>query len=142
LRQLHEVGYLHSDVKPNNVVLDAFCDWTDLITVVSQQSTVIVNESARVHLVDFGLSESFITEAPDGGWQHIRCKKINRTLGNKFFMSLSQLKKYGKATLYPITYLFVASSRRNYLEQLLYTLVFLAKGDLPWSLKRSHQTIS
>jgi len=55
-------------VKPNNVVLDAFCDWTDLFTVVNQQSTVIVNESARVHLVDFGLSESFITETPDGGW--------------------------------------------------------------------------
>jgi hypothetical protein len=35
---------------------------------------------------------------------------------------------------------YIASGRRDDLEQLLYTLVFLAKGDLPWSLKRSYQT--
>jgi hypothetical protein len=50
---------------------------------------------------------------------------MDRQLGNKFFMSLSQLKKN-------------VSSRRDDLEQLFYTLSFLAKGDLPWSLKASY----
>ena len=68
---------------------------------------------------------------------HIPHEKINRTLGNKFFMSLNQLKKYCKLFY---NNLILASSRRDDLEQLLYTLVFLAKGDLPWSLKRSYQT--
>lgn len=34
----------------------------------------------------------------------------------------------------------VASGRRDDLEQLIYTLVFLGKGDLPWSLKKNYQT--
>ena len=42
-------------------------------------------------------------------------------------MSLSQLRK-------------CASGRRDDLEQLIYTLAFLAKGDLPWSLKRAYAT--
>jgi len=42
-------------------------------------------------------------------------------------MSLSQLKKN-------------VSSRRDDIEQLIYTLIFLAKGDLPWSLKKNYTT--
>lgn len=65
LRQLHEVGYLHSDVKPNNVVLDSYSDWTDLFQVLptpstNGSSTILVNENSLVNLVDFGLSEKYI----------------------------------------------------------------------------------
>lgn len=95
-------------MKPNNVVFDAFCDWNDLYSVVAtsgkQQTTrVEVNDGVRVSLVDFGLSERYIAEDVEdidllnGGYAtHIKFEKINRTLGNKFFMSLNQLKKYGK----------------------------------------------
>lgn len=72
-------------------------------------------------MLDFGLSEPFITA--EGA--HVSAGKMDRQLGNKFFMSLSQLKKN-------------VSSRRDDLEQLFYTLAFLAKGDLPWSLKASY----
>jgi hypothetical protein len=87
-------------VKPNNVVLDSYCDWSDLITVVptpgtNGSSTVSINENAHVNLVDFGLSEKYI-DTSGGQWMHIKFEKINRTLGNKFFMSLNQLKKYCK----------------------------------------------
>ena len=34
----------------------------------------------------------------------------------------------------------VVSSRRDDIEQLIYTLIFLAKGDLPWSLKKNYTT--
>jgi hypothetical protein len=52
-------------------------------------------------------------------------------------MSLSQLKKNGT---YSYNANVLVSSRRDDLEQLVYTLVFLAKGDLPWSLKRNYST--
>lgn len=42
-------------------------------------------------------------------------------------MSLNQLKKN-------------TSSRKDDLEQLMYTLSFLAKGDLPWSLKKTYSS--
>ena len=106
-------------MKPNNVVFDPYCDWQDLFTASSQ---VEINGHARVSLVDFGLSEKYMLDGV-----HIPLAKINRTLGNKFFMSLSQLRKW-------------ASGRRDDLEQLIYTLAFLAKGDLPWSLKRAYAT--
>jgi hypothetical protein len=106
-----------------------------------------------VSLVDFGLSEGFLSgidniyddlpaqdgfpssslsstsgsDQPGKPPKHIMFEKINRTLGNKFFMSLTQLRKW-------------ASGRRDDLEQLMYTLAFLAKGDLPWSLKRAYAT--
>jgi hypothetical protein len=34
----------------------------------------------------------------------------------------------------------IVSSRKDDLEQLIYTLAFLARGDLPWSLKRSYSS--
>ena len=103
LRQLHEVGFLHSDVKPNNVVLDSYSDWSDLFLVVptpgsNGSSSVSINDNSHVSLVDFGLSEKYI-DTSHGQWTHISFEKINRTLGNKFFMSLNQLKKYCKLFL-------------------------------------------
>lgn len=94
------MGYLHSDVKPNNVVFDSYCDWSDLFSVVPTSGTngstgLSINDNSHVSLVDFGLSEKYI-ETSQGQWCHVRFEKINRTLGNKFFMSLNQLKKYCK----------------------------------------------
>lgn len=86
-------------------MLDAYSDWADLFQTMSTPGTngnvtVTINENARVSLVDFGLSERYMIQDPQTGeWSHIPCEKINRTLGNKFFMSLNQLKKYGKLEL-------------------------------------------
>lgn len=88
-------------MKPNNVVLDSCCDWSDLFQVLLNSGTnggsqtILINDNSRVNLVDFGLSEKYI-DTSHGKWNHIRFEKINRTLGNKFFMSLNQLKKYCK----------------------------------------------
>lgn len=119
---MHSTGFLHSDVKPNNVVFDLFAEIEDLFQIGADGS-LSVNDNAHVYLLDFGLSERYLRT--DGS--HIPFDKINRQLGNKFFMSLSQLKKN-------------VSSRRDDIEQLLYTLIFLAKGDLPWSLKKNYTT--
>lgn len=81
---MHETGYLHSDVKPNNVVFDLFAEIEDLFKIESD-GTILINEQANVYLLDFGLSETYLRN--DG--THIPHEKINRQLGNKFFMSLS-----------------------------------------------------
>jgi serine/threonine protein kinase len=116
---LHEVGFLHSDVKPNNVVLDAYSDWGDLFHALPTPGTngsgmtVTINDQANVSLVDFGLSERYIIQNPHTGeWQHIPCEKINRTLGNKFFMSLNQLKKYGMLQNFVLKYPFSVEPQR------------------------------
>ena len=116
---LHDVGFLHSDVKPNNVVLDAYSDWGDLFQALpipgtsGSSVTVIINDNARVSLVDFGLSERYIFQNQETGeWSHIPCEKINRTLGNKFFMSLNQLKKYGKLQNFVLKYPFSVEPQR------------------------------
>ena len=70
---LHEVGFLHSDVKPNNVVLDAYSDWGDLFHALptpgtnGSSMTVTINDQANVSLVDFGLSERYIIQNPHSG---------------------------------------------------------------------------
>ncbi len=90
LKQMHSTGFLHSDVKPNNVVFDLFAEIEDLFQI-STNGSLSINENAHVYLLDFGLSERYLRS--DGS--HIPFDKINRQLGNKFFMSLSQLKKNG-----------------------------------------------
>lgn len=78
------------------MVFEPLGDWQNLYTVNNVPGgyqVIGVNDNARVSLVDFGLSEEYIIEGED---KHVRFEQINRTLGNKFFMSLNQLKKYGK----------------------------------------------
>ena len=87
---MHLTGFLHSDVKPNNVVFDGYLEVDDLFAI-DPNGQIAVNEAVKVYLLDFGLSERYVRT--DG--QHVPFEKINRQLGNKFFMSLSQLKKNG-----------------------------------------------
>lgn len=80
------MGYLHSDVKPNNIVLDQKTKIEDLL-MTDKDGTLKVQENFKLFLLDFGLSETYINT--DGC--HVAPRKIDRQLGNKFFMSLSQL---------------------------------------------------
>jgi serine/threonine protein kinase len=76
---------LHSDVKPNNVVLDLYTNVEELVSLEKYGTTNLNLEELRLYLVDFGLSETYINA--DG--THALPGKIDRQLGNKFFMSLS-----------------------------------------------------
>jgi serine/threonine protein kinase len=73
LKGMHDTGYLHSDVKPNNIVFELFSDINDLY-LVDSKGNLKTNDKAKAYLLDFGLSERYLT--PEG--QHIKYDKINR----------------------------------------------------------------
>lgn len=81
-------------------------------------------EERTLYLVDFGLSRRF----RDGLGRHKPRKEGSVFMGTVYFSSWRQ--HFGMAT-----------SRRDDLEALFYTLVFLATGKLPWSQKMDMKSV-
>lgn len=96
LESLHQIGFVHSDIKPNNIV--------------AQRS------KPGLKLVDFGLSQPFVDSVTS---KHVVMHENNFLRGSARYASLNQ--HFG-----------FTSARRDDLESLMYTLIFLMKGDLPW----------
>jgi casein kinase 1, alpha len=48
IQALHGIGYLHMDIKPDNIVLGS--------------ENMKKLESSQVHLIDFGISKSYLDE--------------------------------------------------------------------------------
>jgi len=81
----------------------------------------------KVHLVDFGLAKRY--RYPKSG-QHIPFRGSKGTFtGNMAFASLNSL-------------IGVESSRRDDVESLGYLLVYLCRGDLPWSPRETEHFLS
>ena len=75
---LHSIGYLHMDIKPDNIVLG-----TDNMRSL---------ESSSIHLIDFGISKPYL----DANNQHIPFKRNVPFSGNVLFASKNCFKNYGK----------------------------------------------
>ncbi|CAL8085421.1 unnamed protein product [Orchesella dallaii] len=73
-------------------------------------------KSHKVHLIDYGLAKRFRYRQTG---DHIRCKTGKDLTGTPYFSSVNAHKG-------------VQQSRRDDLESLGYTLVYLMKGYLPW----------
>ena len=58
IEQLHKLGFLHLDIKGENILLDS-----------NEYSAI---ESSRLHLIDFGLAQSYLND--DGS--HVPLKKV------------------------------------------------------------------
>lgn len=100
LQRLHEIGVVHRDIKPGNIVMGT-------------------GESCwRAYLIDFGTSRKFINT--DG--THIPLESGKRS-GTVKYASLH-------------THKLLASSRRDDLESLSYTLIYLYQGTLPWDTEK------
>lgn len=99
LQYLHSMGFVHRDVKPENMMMG---------------STAF--DESILYLVDFGLAKSYLDPVTKS---HLPSKYTGELCGSLWFTSLNA--HHGKDL-----------SRRDDLMSLGYTLVYLAKGSLPW----------
>lgn len=104
LKQLHKLGVVHNNIKPENFVLGT-------------SGTAI---SRRVYLVDFGMCTRFKIK-DNHNWVHIEAKKDGTVESTLQFGSHRANGKY-------------VTSPRDDLESLFYVMVYLVKGLLPWRI--------
>ena len=75
---LHKIGYLHLDIKPDNILLGS--------------DNMKSLESSAIHLIDYGISKPYL----DGKNNHISFKRHVPFSGNVLFASKNCFKNYGK----------------------------------------------
>lgn len=102
---MHELGYVHRDLKPKNIM-------------VNYKGNEIV-------LIDFGLSNKFMSQY----LTHIPFRHTKKILGTPLYASNNAL--LGRGILIRGLIL-LEISRRDDIESLIYILIFCLKGTLPW----------
>ena len=100
LEALHKEGYIHQDIKPDNI-----------LTTNRKNGLSLAGLSKEIYLVDFGNSERYVN---DDGVRRPQ-QKLRQIVGRQDYMSAHALK-------------FQTQSRRDDLESLIYTLIFLRSG--------------
>ena len=97
LQIIHKVGYIHWDIKPENIMLGRYSRYRD------------------VYLIDFSLSEKYVDD--DG-------EVLEEPAHSVFKGSISFCSKKVLDGKYPW--------RADDIESLLYSMMFMLKGTLPW----------
>lgn len=100
LEALHDAGFLHRDIKPDNMLVAPERAWA---------------KDSCVYLIDLGMAKRWCTDAG----AHIPYAEKKNLRGTPRYASIAN-------------HLGVEYSRQDDLESLAYTLLYLAKGSLPW----------
>jgi serine/threonine protein kinase len=87
LRKVHQHGFVHSDIKPQNILFNS--------KFVSTGISNIKNGIQELVLVDFGISEMYI----DQTGAHISKEKVSKFRGSQEFTAADCLELYSKSYL-------------------------------------------
>lgn len=101
------MNHIHRDIKPDN-----FMTGTDK------------NEN-KIYIIDFGLAKKYRSSKTQ---EHIKFKHHKRLTGTIRYASLNASRYFGIKII--INYL--EQSRRDDLEAIVYVLLYLLNGHLPW----------
>ncbi|KAK0406720.1 hypothetical protein QR680_018758 [Steinernema hermaphroditum] len=102
IKQVHEIGYLHRDVKPSNMVFG-----------------VTIQDSKMIYLIDYGLARKYAEkDARTGKWTFRKAREKAEVRGTTRFCSLNIHRKKEQ-------------SRADDVWALIYSMIDLGPG-LPW----------
>ena len=104
MKDVHSKGILHRDIKPAN-----FC--------ISKDATVtdLVSGNEKIYLIDFGLSKPYVGRHN----KHIPMVEGKKLVGTPRYASYN-------------THMGIEQSRRDDLEVIGNTIIYLYKESLPW----------
>jgi serine/threonine protein kinase len=119
IQAVHERGFIHRDIKPPNFMTG--------ITSSNENEKNENTTSDKIFLIDFGMSRTYI----DDKTKSHRCNRI-RTSG------IIGTPRYVSTNVHDGN----EPSRRDDLISIMYVLVYLVKGRLPWKAAASPESVA
>lgn len=117
IQQLHSLGYVHCDIKPENFVFNL---------PESSESSISTQKKLSpkdfVIMIDFGMVHSYVDKSRKNN--HIAYEQTDFLKGTASFSSISSLKGFQQ-------------SRRDDIESFVYVLLYMLHGHLPWQKYRT-----
>ena len=111
IQRLHNKFIIHRDIKPDNLLISNVMK----SSADSSQLTSYDEMKPNIYIIDLGFSKKFINDDET----HIIMKPIHKLIGTPNFASINSHK-------------LCELSRRDDLESIAYTLLYLYYGKLPW----------
>jgi serine/threonine protein kinase len=120
IQAVHERGFIHRDIKPPNFM-------TGITSSNENEKNENTTTSDKIFLIDFGMSRTYI----DDKTKSHRCNRI-RTSG------IIGTPRYVSTNVHDGN----EPSRRDDLISIMYVLVYLVKGRLPWKAAASPESVA
>ena len=116
IEQVHDGGFLHRDIKPDNFVIGSSGEASARSRGDEASARSRGDDTNQIYIIDFGLSKCYINPETN---EHIKYRTDKHLTGTARYASVNNHK--GRE-----------QSRRDDLESLGYVLVYFLKGVLPW----------
>lgn len=111
IQTLHNKFIIHRDIKPDNLLISNVMN----TSAESSQFTGYDEMKPNIYIIDLGFSKKFINDDET----HIIMKPIHKLIGTPNFASIN-------------SHNLCELSRRDDLESIAYSLIYLYYGKLPW----------